>query len=488
LVQNNSSLGGANRHSPLILGIDVGTSGLRASLVAVPSAQAGTQAGLPVLLLSESVDLPRIGYLPSSRKRVQDPAVWRLALQQLIAKMRRHPGWHQIRHVVLDATSSTVLLCDDTGEPVTEAMMYDDQQATLQAQWIAHEVRALKVETAALGASSTLAKVLFLMQQVTKGGAHTSVDARTTEQKTVRICHQIDYLNQYLLGKSYATDSNNALKLGYDVIAGKWPDWVRSLVDDTAGQLGLNITLPNVVPAGQVLGTICPHLARLWGLTDAVQLHAGTTDSIAGFLASGAFRVGDAVTSLGSTLALKLISDKPIFSAEFGVYSHKLGPYWLVGGASNAGGAVILHYFDLEQLPELIHCLETQTTDLNTILEEPCYPLVQPGERFPIADPNLPPKLPEYTLSATDSVEQKAAYLHQLLQGLCHIEKLGYERLVDLGAPPVRRIFTVGGGTKNRAWQILRERQLSAKLCPPHALEASFGVTRLVSEFGNVSD
>ena len=35
----------------------------------------------------------------------------------------------------------------------------------------------------------------------------------------------------------------------------------------------------------------------------------GTTDSIAAFLAAGAERVGEAVTSLGSTVAIKLLSD-----------------------------------------------------------------------------------------------------------------------------------------------------------------------------------
>ena len=67
----------------------------------------------------------------------------------------------------------------------------------------------------------------------------------------------------------------------------------------------------------------------------------GTTDSIAAFLAAGARETGDAVTSLGSTLAIKLLSDTFADDAARGVYSHRLGDRWLVGGASNAGCAVL---------------------------------------------------------------------------------------------------------------------------------------------------
>jgi sugar (pentulose or hexulose) kinase len=65
----------------------------------------------------------------------------------------------------------------------------------------------------------------------------------------------------------------------------------------------------------------------------------GTTDSIAAFLASGANKAGQAVTSLGSTLAIKLISKVPVDDSEKGIYSHRLDDTWLVGGASNVGCA-----------------------------------------------------------------------------------------------------------------------------------------------------
>ena len=64
------------------------------------------------------------------------------------------------------------------------------------------------------------------------------------------------------------------------------------------------------------------------------------------------------MTSLGSTLVLKLVSDRPVFSPAHGVYSHRLGDLWLTGGASNSGGAVLAQYFSADELRALTPLLK----------------------------------------------------------------------------------------------------------------------------------
>jgi sugar (pentulose or hexulose) kinase len=60
------------------------------------------------------------------------------------------------------------------------------------------------------------------------------------------------------------------------------------------------------------------------------------------------------VTSLGSTLAIKLVSQVRVDDVRFGVYSHRPDDtYWLVGGASNTGGAVLRQLFTDDQLMAL---------------------------------------------------------------------------------------------------------------------------------------
>lgn len=93
------------------------------------------------------------------------------------------------------------------------------------------------------------------------------------------------------------------------------------------------------------------------------------------------------VTSLGSTLAIKLLSKSRVDDARFGVYSHRLDDKWLVGGASNTGGAVLRQLFTDVQLQKLS---EQINPSLPSSLDY--YPLPAIGERFPVADPNMNPR------------------------------------------------------------------------------------------------
>lgn len=90
-------------------------------------------------------------------------------------------------------------------------------------------------------------------------------------------------------------------------------------------------------------------------------------------------------------MAIKLLSTSRIEDARFGVYSHRLDDKWLVGGASNTGGAVLRQIFNDEQLQKLsehINPMEASPLDY--------YPLQAAGERFPVADPKM---LPRYIYS-----------------------------------------------------------------------------------------
>ncbi|MBD1814524.1 FGGY-family carbohydrate kinase, partial [Microcoleus vaginatus DQ-U2] len=174
-----------------------------------------------------------------------------------------------------------------------------------------------------------------------------------------------------------------------------------------------------------------------------------------------------AVTSLGSTLAVKLLSHTRVDDSRYGIYSHKLGDLWLVGGASNTGGAVLRHFFtDAE--------LETYSTQIDPEQESwlDYYPLLKKGDRFPINDPNLQPRLEP---RPTDSVE----FLHGLLESIARIEARGYQLLQELGATPLTKVYTAGGGAKNSVWSAIRKRYLKVPVETPIHTAAAYGVALL---------
>ncbi|PSB06402.1 carbohydrate kinase, partial [filamentous cyanobacterium CCP2] len=271
--------------------------------------------------------------------------------------------------------------------------------------------------------------------------------------------HQADWLSFLLHGKLGISDYHNALKLGYDVENLCYPDWLQ--------QLNLPIQLPNVLPPGTPIAPITAHLANRFGLPTNCIVCAGTTDSIAAFLASGASSPGEAVTSLGSTLVLKLLSQTRVDDAQYGIYSHRFNDLWLVGGASNTGGAVLKQFFSDEELRQLSEQIQPdRPSPLNY------YPLTKPGERFPINDPNLPPQLEPYPETALE-------FLHGILESIARIETRGYQLLQALGATPLTQVYTAGGGAKNNAWTKIRSRHLGIPILPSQQTEAAYGTALL---------
>ena len=271
-----------------------------------------------------------------------------------------------------------------------------------------------------------------------------------------RVLHQADWIAEQLAGTPLPTDESNALKTGYDPVRRAWPEWLAA----TGLKPGL---LPNVQRCGSITG----RTSGAFGLPTGVPIVAGMTDGCASFLATGATAPGDGVTALGTTLTIKLLSDRPLFAPEYGIYSHRIGDIWLAGGASNTGGGALAQHFTSDEIAALSAAIDpARDSGLDY------YPLPRPGERFPINDPDLAPRM-------TPRPEDDTAFLHGLLEGIARIEAQGYARLAELGAPALTSIRTVGGGAGNAAWTEMRQRVLGVPLAAVASDAAAAGVARL---------
>ena len=423
------------RPSPLFIGIDLGTTGCRAIAINA-SGTIKAQA--------------KISYANKNHKQ-QTPADWwqatQSALQAIISKVNQQ----HIQAIAIDGTSSTVLLCDDAGQPLTPALMYNEQRAKPQASFL--QQYAPK-NSAVLNPTSGLAKVLWLLEHHKPVGEF-------------HIVHQADWIAGQLCRRFDFSDFNNALKTGFDPVNKIWPLWLLDLFKELKIKPA---SLPEVVAPGSVVAHINLHIAKHFGLPIDVEIVAGTTDSTAAFMSSGANKIGQAVTSLGSTLVLKVISDIEINDPAHGVYSQPYGQHWLVGGASNSGGAVLNYYFNDEQMLTLTKQLKPGVhTNLNY------YPLIETGERFPVNDPNLAPRL-------TPKVDDDAFFFQGLLEGIAEIEHTGYKLLEQLGAPYPTSVQTAGGGAINNAWQQIREHKLGVPVTAASHTAAAYGAALLAAK------
>lgn len=430
--------------SPLHLGLDLGTSGCR-GIVIEEGGDIVAEAALP---------------LPPSRRdgdggSEQSPTAWLAAVKEVLAGLctQLGPAAQRIAALAIDGTSSTLLAADTEGTPLSAALMYDDRRALAEAE----SLRAIApADSPVLNPSAGLPKLLYLRKNL---------------KRDFLALHQADWLLGCLTGRFGHSDENNALKLGYDPVNRRWPDWL----------LGLNLPagmLPQVHPAGAFIGLINPAMVHETGLPEGIRLFAGTTDSTAAALATGIERPGQAVTVLGSTLVMKVLSPNPIFSAERGVYSHRLTlsqrqtnrdvssmsmDLWLAGGASNSGGAVLLDYFDREQLAAMTPLLRTdQPTGLDY------YPLRRPGERFPRNNPRLEPRL-------SPRPDEDVRFFQALLEGMANIEAEAYRLLEKLGAPRVEQVLSIGGGAANEPWRLIRQQRLGVPVVASRQRQAAYG-------------
>ena len=407
--------------TPLALGIDLGTSGVRIAVI----------DGRRSLLFSAATDY---------QQGLQAPSDWIRALKELIPSIPTSLR-KQLGAVAVDGTSGTLLACTQQGVALGDALPYH-QACPEQLE----QVRDLIAAGPACSASSSLARALRLLQQ---------------HPQPLLLRHQADWVHGWLLQNWRWGEEGNNIRLGWQLQPQCWPETFHG----TAWMA----SLPDIVPSGSLLGTIAKERCQELDLPDDLIVVAGTTDANAAVLTADAAD-DEGITVLGSTIVIKRFMTQPL-RAGAGTSTHRVGGRWLGGGASNSGGAVLRQIFpgiDLAELSRQIDPEASSGLDLR--------PLACKGERFPVDDPELEPVLTPRPVS-------DALYLHGLLEGLSRIERDGWHRLQQLGAPAPKRLVTLGGGARNPQWRRLRERMLGLPIrscvTPPAAGVARLALTAL---------
>ena len=270
--------------------------------------------------------------------------------------------------------------------------------------------------------------------------------------------HQADWLMGWLLGHWHWGEEGNNLRLGWDLARQAWSG---SIADQPWSR-----SLPHICPSGANLGNLSKEAAAALGLQQSCRVVAGSTDANAGVLAADP-APGDGVTVLGTTLVLKQFVPEPIRGP--GISCHRVAGRWLVGGASNAGGGVLRQFFSDRQIGELSRQIDpARPSGLNL------RPLPRRGDRFPVEDPDLEPVLEPRPVS-------DALYLQGLLEGLAELERRGWQRLAELGAPPIRRVISLGGGARNPQWRRIRQQHLGVPVLNRPGLSPALGMARLAA-------
>ena len=367
---------------PAFIGIDIATESTRALLVNENAKIIGT---------AKTKLAPVIRGADGSV--TQDPKSWVVAVASLLKEIQAIAAAAQVEPIslVISATSGTFTLVNDEGQAVIPAAMYNDGRA-----------------------SSPLDRAIFI---------------RKTEklEGKLHLVHTPEFVIASLLKlkpQEIPADWSHALKTGVDLHS---QNWKPEILTQASAE---KISLPNVVAPGANLGAI-----------GNLNIYAGMTDGCTAQISAGGADLGSAVTTLGTTMVIKLVSNKDVSGPGF--YSHLLPKTnWLVGGASNLGGISFKEFAS-----------DIKAWDIKAEAHGPAsfvtYPLISKGERFPIANKDL---VKISSGNPTNVIDNYRA----ILEGIAFAEKLSYEILAKAGAPLTGELRTAGGGAKSPIWCKIR--------------------------------
>jgi sugar (pentulose or hexulose) kinase len=434
--------------SRVFLGLDAGTSGLRAMAV--------SQEGQ--LLAQAAEPLPTEAVCGPSGCHEQQPAAWWAAacrvLQAVSAAVTqsgvRPEQWQAL---AVDGTSGTLVALDADGRPLRPALMYNDPRGAAEAARLNTLGDAFCRKLGYRFATSyAAAKIAWLRAAEPDVFAHTA-----------RFVHQADYLVAQLAGHACATDYSNALKTGYDLVDECWPDWLVDALD-------VGARLPEVVAPGVPIAQVSRTAADATGLPAGLTIVAGATDGTVGCLASGVHRPGDYNTTLGTTLVFKGISHTLCRHPQGLIYCHRLpGGYWLPGAASNTGAEWIGRWF-----PDADLAAMDQAAAVRLPCDVVAYPLVRRSERFPM----LQPQAEGFCISSADDPADRYA---AALQGTAFVERLAYEVLDRVAGTAGGEVFSTGGGSRSDVWMQCRADVTGRVLHRPQDPESAFGAAVLAA-------
>lgn len=290
----------------VLLGIDIGTTGVRTALF----------DGDGTLVGDASVACPHVAPQPGWAET--DPEQWWQAVARALTELRTKTPLDDVKCVAVVGQAPTVVLLDAAGAVVRPAVLWLDTRAEAEA-------RELGTQAYYLGP-----KLLWLARHEPKALA-----------RTRWMVESHAFVAQRLTGEVAVDASTASLSLPlFDLGALDWVESAFTRVHDATTGAGLGRDqVPAVRRAHDVLGTVTAEAARVTGLRAGTKVVAGGADFAAATLGAGVLAEGEACLMLGTAGNLLLPMKAPGTDARLINAFHVGTESWLSLGGTLSGGA-----------------------------------------------------------------------------------------------------------------------------------------------------
>lgn len=299
---------------PLLLGIDVGTTNIKAALV-TPDGQ-----------VIDQVHVPYPTYHPKPGWVEQDPADWWLGTKTAVRRVMANSASERIVGVGVSGQGCAVTLIDQTGRVIRPALIWmdtrsEEQCAALRQVYADDILRINGKQPAPYNADP---KLIWLLQNEPESIANARYSLTSTA-----------YINYRLTGECVMNKSDASILFAFDLKRETWSS-------DLIAAFGLPERLyPSVVDCQTVIGRITSEAAHELELAPGTPVIAGGEDTSSAGLALAIGSAGQTLLSLGTAGTVYVVSDTTLVHPDLLTFLHVLEGKSLIGGSMIAAGAAL---------------------------------------------------------------------------------------------------------------------------------------------------
>jgi xylulokinase len=409
----------------VFLGLDVGTSGVKAILVA-PSGDVVASATTPLTMAT-----PQPGWAE------QDPEAWWQATLASIAAVRRKQTEARIAATGISGQMHSSVFLDRAGAVIRPALLWCDGRTTAECAEITSRVggeeRLRDLASNAALEGFTLPKVLWLRRHEPSAFA-----------RLATVLLPKDYIRYRLTGALATEPSDASATLMYDTARLRWSEDIMRAVE-----LPMSL-LPDVGPSAGVLGTVDTAAADLTGIDAGTPVVGGGADNACGAAGVGVVAPGEVVTSWGTSGTVLAPTAMPLVDPRLRAHTfcHVVPDTWyLMGVVLTAGGAFSWYQEQLARelagASDAAARLDAEAASVPRGAEGITFLPYLQGERTPHRDASARGALLGLSLAHT-----RAHLTRAVLEGICFALRDSLTILQSVGLTPNHLLLT-GGGAKS---------------------------------------
>jgi xylulokinase len=408
---------------PLLIALDVGTTGARAAAVDLNGRIAAEERQ------------PYETRSVHSGWAEQDPRDWvQCALQALARLVARLPAAGAVAGVGLTGQCPSVAPFDKAGEPVGPGLIYRDNRAVQEAGEIRDRIGldALHRRTGHPSEAFHVGpKVLWLRRHEPEMFAATSVMLQPRDA----VLHRI--------GRTIATDHSHAnATLFFDLRKREW-------ADDLFGAFELQPSLfPAALSSWEVAAELPKEIAAEVGLPAGIPIVIGAGDSQCVAFGAGVVGPGPISEMAGSSSCLNSAVTQPATDVRITHYNHVVPGRYTTEVGLNATGASIawaVQTLGYSGYDELAHDIESYRAE---VIQSGADPLTSAPLYFPyLADGERDDPSARAALLGLSARHPRAAIAYSIAEGVAFAVRERVAHLRRAGSP-VEELRVAGGGAR----------------------------------------